>query len=293
VLRKKKGKKMTNKRELTNGRLLKTNKKQQHLLSTMRGPRPIIEWLLYSIGLFALLVIVVGPLFAFGLKSDTSGITLVIAVIFFIMLIKNFLDARYIDCQIQIVDRQLSQLQEVKNIVRFLETSQKSLLYEHIHNLFKIFKRDVSISQDNLISLLQMKLLSRTRLTDFCSKVLVTLGLIGTIIGLIISSGGLGTVVESVGGDSNSLLAGMRKTIDGMGTAFYTTLFGAILGGVCLRLLGNLVDSHVDFLVSRIAEVTEIYILPVLRSGARVKDRMEQDKRVQQVIEESKEFEQL
>jgi len=278
---------------MTDNHSYKTDNEKHHLLAVTRGPRPILEWLLYAIGLFALLIVVVGPLFAFGLKSDTSGITIVIGAIFLIVLIKNFLDVRYIDRQTQIVEHQLGQLQEVKNIVRFLETSQESLLYEHIHNLFKIFKRDISISQDNLISLLQTKLLARTRLTDFSSKVLVTLGLIGTIIGLIMSAGGLGAVVESVGSDSDSLLAGMRKTIDGMGTAFYTTLFGAILGGVCLRLLGNLVDSHIDFLVSRIAEVTEVYILPVLRSGARVKDRIEQDKRVQEILEESEEYKEL
>ena len=36
-------------------------------------------------------------------------------------------------------------------------------------------------------------------------------------------------------------------------TAFYTTLMGAILGGVCLRLLSNLVDANTEHIVSHIA----------------------------------------
>lgn len=265
----------------------KLSKNKQFLLDHTKGTRPIVEWFIYLFCLAALFILIAGPLSVFALKSDPSRITLVISIIFIATLVKNFFDVRYIDRQIKIVNDQLSHLQEVKNIVSFLRSSQKSLLHDHINNLFKIFNRDILISQDNLISLLHTRLLSRTRLTDFCSKLLVTLGLIGTIIGLIASAGGLGTVVESVGAEENSpaLLIGMQKTINGMGTAFYTTLFGAILGGVGLRLLGNIVDGNVDFLVSRIAEVTEIYILPVLRSGARVKDQREQDLRVKKELE--------
>ena len=104
---------MKNNQKLTNNNSLKTDKKKYHLLPITRGPRPILEWLLYAIGLFVLLVVVVGPLFAFGLKSDASGITIVIATIFFIVLVKNFFDVRYIDRQTQIVEHQLDQLQEV------------------------------------------------------------------------------------------------------------------------------------------------------------------------------------
>ena len=62
----------------------------------------------------------------------------------------------------------------------------------------------------------------------------------------------------------------MDTALEGMGLAFYTTLMGAILGGVCLRLLSNLVDSNIDHVVSHIAELTEIYILPILRRAGRI-----------------------
>jgi len=73
------------------------------------------------------------------------------------------------------------------------------------------------------------------------------------------------------GGDT-TIMQGVDAALGGMGVAFYTTLMGAILGGVCLRLLSNLVDSNTEHIVSHIAELTEIYILPILRRAGRINE---------------------
>jgi hypothetical protein len=72
------------------------------------------------------------------------------------------------------------------------------------------------------------------------SNVLVTLGLIGTVAGLIITIGGLEGVMLNVdsGQGTEGLLSGISQTLGGMSTAFYTTLFGAILGGAFLKTAG-------------------------------------------------------
>jgi len=255
-----------------------TDRSVEDVILLRSSLRPIHEWFLYVGILCLLLSMVLGPLMVIALKSDNSGISIIILVIFLGALGKSFWNIRYLDKQIHLANEQISHLGEIKNILHFLQSTERSLLREHVSNLFTIFKRDVSIQQDNLVSLLQMRLLSQTKLVGFCSNILVTLGLVGTIVGLISSASGLGTVMESVGEDHNALLEGMQKTVHGMGTAFYTTLLGAALGGVVLRLLVNLIDTNVDLLVSRIAEICEIYVLPVLRRAARFTEKKEQAK---------------
>ena len=106
---------------------------------------------------------------------------------------------------------------------------------------------------------------------DVLSGVLVSLGLIGTIVGLVSMTNGLSGTLDSLGdsSDASALMTGMRGTMQGLGTAFYTTLVGAILGSVVLRILNNVYTSNVDHFVSYIASLTEVRIIPRLRKRSR------------------------
>jgi hypothetical protein len=75
------------------------------------------------------------------------------------------------------------------------------------------------------------------RTLSIFAGLMVTLGLIGTILGLIISVAGLEVIMQNVGVAGTGLMAGIQETIKGMAIAFYSTLFGAILGAVVLRML--------------------------------------------------------
>ena len=77
--------------------------------------------------------------------------------------------------------------------------------------------------------------------------------------------------MESVGGNAEdgTLLENLKGVLGGMGTAFYTTLLGAILGSVVLKVLSSVYTSNAEHLVAHIAELTEVYIVPVLRRKAR------------------------
>ena len=199
-------------------------------------------------------------------------ISIIILAIFGFAVVKNFFDIRFIHRQSRLTDKQIDILRQTNNIYVFLQSSEPSLFRDHIDNLHEIFRRDCNISQDNLVTLLQSRLLAKTRLVEFCSSILVTLGLVGTIIGLIQSAGGLSEVFTAMTGDEGSFMQGVDAALGGMGIAFYTTLMGAILGGVCLRLLSNLVDANTEHIVSHIAELTEIYILPILRRAGRINE---------------------
>ena len=52
----------------------------------------------------------------------------------------------------------------------------------------------------------------------------------------------------------------------GLGAAFYTTLIGSIIGGVIIRLLSHLTESTITEYCSYIAEITEVNILPNMRT---------------------------
>lgn len=249
-----------------------------------KARRPMVEWCFYAIGLGALVVLVAGRFIYEAVHNDLrqaanhqgTFVSIIILTLFAFAVIKNFFDIRFIHKQSRLTDKQIDTLRKTNNIYVFLQSSEPSLFRDHIDNLHEIFRRDCNISQDNLVTLLQSRLLAKTRVVEFCSSILVTLGLVGTIIGLIQSAGGLTEVFQAMTGGDKSIMQGVESALGGMGVAFYTTLMGAILGGVCLRLLSNLVDANTEHTVSHIAELTEIYILPILRRAGRINEEHQQ-----------------
>ena len=249
-----------------------------------KARRPMLEWCFYALGLGAMIVLVAGPFIKRAVENDLAQaashrgtyVSIIILALFGFAVVKNFFDIRFIHRQARLTDKQIDTLRQTNNIYVFLQSSEPSLFRDHIDNLHEIFRRDCNISQDNLVTLLQARLLAKTRLVEFCSSILVTLGLVGTIIGLIQSAGGLGEVFKAMSGGDSTIMEGVDAALGGMGVAFYTTLMGAILGGVCLRLLSNLVDANTEHIVSHIAELTEIYILPILRRAGRINEEHQQ-----------------
>jgi hypothetical protein len=57
--------------------------------------------------------------------------------------------------------------------------------------------------------------------------------------------------------------------LSGLDTAFYTTLLGAIFGGVMLRVLTNVVEANITKYAAHVAELTEVNVLPSMRRMAR------------------------
>ena len=55
------------------------------------------------------------------------------------------------------------------------------------------------------------------------------------------------------------LLSGLRSAMGGMGTAFYTTLLGSVLGGVLLRVYGHIDESGVDTLENALTRICLVY----------------------------------
>jgi flagellar motor component MotA len=167
----------------------------------------------------------------------------------------------------------VSELVELNDIEAFLRGSSRSVFRTHIESLFTIFREDHDIRQDALVELLHDRLLARNRLSELFSSILITLGLIGTIVGLIIMVGEMRKALQGFdpNGDVNIVgeLMAEGGALAGLDTAFYTTLLGAVLGGVLLRVLTSVVESNITRYTAHIAELTEVNVLPAMRSTAR------------------------
>ncbi|MDX8398226.1 MAG: MotA/TolQ/ExbB proton channel family protein [Mariprofundaceae bacterium] len=97
------------------------------------------------------------------------------------------------------------------------------------------------------------------RFVALLGSLLITMGLIGTVLGLTITLTGLNGALESVDSDSLSVLLGLREAMSGMGLAFYTTLLGSIMGGVLLRMFVYITDSSIEALQDLVLRSCMVY----------------------------------
>lgn len=235
--------------------------------------RVAYEWLAWLVALLAG-VVVLGALYA--MRPDESALapwrdpmTVVIAALFGAACWRSFAAVRELDREARLQSLQIALLNELNDVKEFLRRAEPSLFRQHIASLHAILLRHSQIEQDNLIEILHARLTSRNRTVELLANVLITLGLVGTIIGLLLSVSSLSAALEpSSGAGVEGVLRSLRGTISALGTAFYTTLAGALLGGVILRILGSVVEAAIQRHVAAVAELTDVFVLPALRRVA-------------------------
>ena len=94
---------------------------------------------------------------------------------------------------------------------------------------------------------------------EVIGNLLITLGLVGTVVGLTLTLTGLTSSLEALGEDQEQLLRGLRGAMGGMGTAFYTTLLGSVLGGVLLRVFAHIDENGIDSLENSLTRICIVY----------------------------------
>jgi flagellar motor component MotA len=98
-------------------------------------------------------------------------------------------------------------------------------------------------------ALIDVEFSAQHRVSQFVSllgNLMITLGLIGTVLGMTITMNGLHGALGSLGSDDTMLVEGLRSAMNGMGVAFYTTLIGSVLGGVLLRVFSWITDASIN-----------------------------------------------
>lgn len=177
-----------------------------------------------------------------NVRQDQSGITGIIIVLFLIGALLSFTlsvaitrEAKQaIRLGVAICDRGLMSV--IPRLERY-----------SAHRFFAAVRAGVASDRppdpDPLIELELNGYYRRSDAVGVIGNLLITLGLIGTVVGLTFTLSGLSTALESLGHDQQELVRGLEKAMSGMGTAFYTTLLGAVLGGVLLRIFA-LITNH-------------------------------------------------
>ena len=110
-------------------------------------------------------------------------------------------------------------------------------------------------SRANLVGALRMKIAHRTAVVRHIANSLVLLGLIGTVVGFIIALGGVDPEHAS---DVKAIAPMVSTLIQGMSTALYTTLVGAVLN-VWLMANHQILAGGTVKLITALVEMAEVH----------------------------------
>ncbi|NEP81774.1 MAG: hypothetical protein F6K17_31195 [Okeania sp. SIO3C4] len=195
--------------------------------------------------------------------ADKTGVTWIILGLFFVALMINAINTLSI----------LVQFRDIKNLeglnAESLLKNAEGLFREHIQNLQQASENKLSLEQDFSLNLIENKLLRKESWVGLFSNLMITLGMIGTILGLTTAISGLSEAMSSLGenfDNSNSPLIGLNDALSGMSSAFVTTLDGAILGGFFLKIISHSTTNLIEDLIDNIRQKTELEVIPYLQN---------------------------
>ncbi|MGA1265236.1 MAG: hypothetical protein ACO331_15250 [Prochlorothrix sp.] len=120
--------------------------------------------------------------------ADRTGITIIILILFGIALTLNIVNTLRVN-------------QEINHL-----SPNHGLFQEHSRTLALVAKNQFIINQDLSLELIQNRLLRRENWVQLFAGLLITLGMVGTVLGLAIAMGSLSGSLESIlSGAENSV----------------------------------------------------------------------------------------
>ena len=146
-----------------------------------------------------------------------------------------------------------------KGLIGFETTSEARAVERYFQSLKLAMDSNSKPDAEALLNVELAVFQRMSRSIEVSGNLLITLGLIGTVMGLTLTLTGLTASLDALGHDQEQLLEGLRKAMGGMGTAFYTTLLGAILGGVLLRVFAQITEQGVEGLFDRTMRICLVY----------------------------------
>jgi hypothetical protein len=196
--------------------------------SISRAKDPLLIWSAYVLVMVLILGATLHKQFGTGVAADTSYFSLVIAGTFACSFVYSFFIAYRLRREWQGINRLDGTLNNSAAPDSAAERLALSIVNHGSPETAKI---------KDLVDAYYSRQEIPMRTLSVISGLMVTLGLIGTILGLIISVAGLEAIMTEVGIANKNIFGGVKETIQGMAIAFYATLFGAVLGAVVLRML--------------------------------------------------------
>jgi len=192
------------------------------------------------------------------LAADATGVARAIVIFFVVALGINALNTYSVFFEFDAVRR------------------SRGLFAQHVANLRDIAQNKIGVEQEFSLEIIENRLLRREGWVQLFSNLLITLGMVGTVLGLTIAMGSLSGTIGAIrdnltatdGGSAPDLaapIAGLSGALAGMSTAFLTTLLGAVLGGLTLKLLSHSTTNLIEDLVDTIRHKTEAEVIPTLQ----------------------------
>ncbi|NOZ54400.1 MAG: hypothetical protein GXP08_14920 [Gammaproteobacteria bacterium] len=224
-----------------------------------RGYRALVLWIMWS----AAAIVVYANLYQdtsvwHFVSHDSSRITWVIITLFMLGVITSLILTILLTLESVMVD-DLEQTAKTKGWLGIENTKKKLCIANFFESLKTVINNNGELNTETLVNV-ELAVYRRTAHgLEVIGNLLITLGLVGTVVGLTLTLTGLTGALEALGQDQEQLLRGLRSAMGGMGTAFYTTLLGSVLGGVLLRVFGHIDENGVDSLENALTRICLVY----------------------------------
>jgi hypothetical protein len=193
-------------------------------------------------------------------REDTTGISVGITVVFLVATAHGSV------CLLRL-SRALNHLAAVQRAIAGDDPGRKVALPDgcvsrYIRDLHTkaSLSKGRPIDQGLLLDTFEAELKNGHLFGWFIADLLLSLGLLGTVIGFIAM---LGPISGLDAGDQSAIKTALAAMGGGMAVALYTTLAG-LIGGMLLKIQGFLLDGAVDKLIRRTTRLTEVHILPTI-----------------------------
>lgn len=224
-----------------------------------RGYRALVLWIIWAA---AAIMIYFGlykdtEVWEF-VKHDPSRITWAIIGLFGLGVITSFILTITLTLESLKVDH-LEDIARKKGWLGIQETRKKLCVASYFNSLRTIIENNGELNIEALVDV-EFSIYQRSaHALEIIGNLLITLGLVGTVAGLTLTLTGLTGSLEALGENQEQLLSGLRHAMGGMGTAFYTTLLGAVLGGVLLRIFAHIDENGIDSLENTLTRICLVY----------------------------------
>ena len=224
-----------------------------------RGYRALVLWVIWAA---AAVIIYLGlyldtEIWEF-VQHDPSRITWAIIGLFFLGVVTSFILTIFLTLEFIKVDS-LERIAKRDGWLGIQEADKKGCVAEFFNALRTVVNNNGELNIEALVDV-EFSIYQRiAHSLEIIGNLLITLGLIGTVVGLTLTLTGLTSSLDALGQDQDQLLSGLRGAMAGMGTAFYTTLLGAVLGGVLLRIFAHIDENGVESLENALTRICLVY----------------------------------
>lgn len=248
-----------------------------------RGYRALVLWIVWGAAAIMIYFGVYKDTDVWNfVKHDPSRITWAIIGLFGLGVITSFILTILLTLESLKVDH-LEEIARKKGWLGIQETRKKLCVASYFNSLRTVVENNGELNIEALVDV-EFSIYQRTaHALEIIGNLLITLGLIGTVAGLTLTLTGLTGSLEALGENQEQLLEGLRHAMSGMGTAFYTTLLGAVLGGVLLRIFAHIDENGIDSLENTLTRICLVYcsadFKPTLGRDMRIFNAQIQDMR--------------